>query len=176
MIISRNICLRRKKKERKPSETLGIENNGWYQIKSEGLGGGSLRHNTMEIYPQITSLDARSWKSLTVEPTIQRDPPPPPPPPYLSWRNTHSRPQGSRPSLPDHPFPSHYTSRFHCFLAVSSSGSFPEYVPYYPSLNLYLYFFLSSTEVSKFVFSFKVQALEEFMSWTWWIGLLAFLP
>ena len=27
MIISRDICLRRKKKERKPSDTLGIENN-----------------------------------------------------------------------------------------------------------------------------------------------------
>ena len=39
---------------------------------------------------------------------------------------------------------------------------------------LYFYFYLSSTEKSKFVFSFKVQALEEFMSWTWWIGLLAF--
>ena len=47
MIISRDICLRRKKKERKPSDTLGIENNEWYQIKSEGWGGGSLRHNTM---------------------------------------------------------------------------------------------------------------------------------
>ena len=47
MIISRDICLRRKKKERKPSDTLGIENNEWYQIKSEGWGGGSLRHNAM---------------------------------------------------------------------------------------------------------------------------------
>ena len=46
MIISRDICLRRKKKERKPSDTLGIENNEWYQIKSEGWGGGSLRQNT----------------------------------------------------------------------------------------------------------------------------------
>ena len=46
---------------------------------------------------------------------------------------------------------------------------------HYPTLNLYLYFFLSSTEKSKFVFSFKVQALEKFMSWTWWIGLLALL-
>ena len=43
----RHMCLRRKKKERKPSDTLGIENNEWYQIKSEGWGGGSLRHNTM---------------------------------------------------------------------------------------------------------------------------------
>ena len=47
MIISRHICLRRKKKERKPSDTLSIENNEWYQIKSEGWGGGSLGHNTM---------------------------------------------------------------------------------------------------------------------------------
>ena len=47
MITSRDICLRRKKKERKPSDTLGIENNEWYQIKSEGWGGGSLRQNTM---------------------------------------------------------------------------------------------------------------------------------
>ena len=47
MVISRDICLRRKKKERKPSGTLGIENNEWYQIKSVGWEGGSLRHNTM---------------------------------------------------------------------------------------------------------------------------------
>ena len=93
MIISRDICLRRKKKERKPSDTLGIENNGWYQIKSDGWGGGSLRHNTMEIYPQITSLDARSWKSLTVEPTIQRDPNPHPPPPLFELKeHTFSSP------------------------------------------------------------------------------------
>ena len=32
-------------KERKPDDTLGIENR--YQIKSEGWGEGSLRHNTM---------------------------------------------------------------------------------------------------------------------------------
>ena len=37
--------MRRKKKERKPSDTLGIENR--YQIKSEKWGGGSLRQNTM---------------------------------------------------------------------------------------------------------------------------------
>ena len=47
MIISRDICLRRKKKEREPSDTVSIENNEWYQIKSEGWEGGSLRHNTM---------------------------------------------------------------------------------------------------------------------------------
>ena len=44
---------------------------------------------------------------------------------------------------------------------------------------LYFYFFLSSTKKSKFVFSFKVQALEEFISWTRWkglaLGLLTFL-
>ena len=37
----------REKKERKPSDTLGIENNELYQIKSEGWEGGSFRHNTM---------------------------------------------------------------------------------------------------------------------------------
>ena len=37
--------MRRKKKERKPSDTLGIENR--YQIKSERWRGGSLRQNTM---------------------------------------------------------------------------------------------------------------------------------
>ena len=37
----------KKKKERKPSDTLGIENNEWYQIKCEGWEGGSLRQNTM---------------------------------------------------------------------------------------------------------------------------------
>ena len=145
------------------------------QVWRMGRGFPQTQHNgniSTNYQPWCQKL--KKFNGRTHHPTWP--PPPPPPPPYLSWRNTHSRPQGSRPSLPDHPFPSHYTSRFHCFLAVSSSGSFPEYVPYYPSLNLYLYFFLSSTEVSKFVFSFKVQALEEFMSWTWWIGLLAFLP
>ena len=37
----------REKKERKPSDTLGFENNELYQIKSEGWEGGSFRHNTM---------------------------------------------------------------------------------------------------------------------------------
>ena len=46
---------------------------------------------------------------------------------------------------------------------------------HYPSLMIIIYFFLSSTKKSKFVFSFKVQALEEFMSWTRWKGLLTFL-
>ena len=46
---------------------------------------------------------------------------------------------------------------------------------HYPSLIIIFLFFLSSTEVSKFVFSFNVQALEEFMSWTRRIGLLALL-
>ena len=39
------MCLRRKKKERKPFDTLGIENNEWYQIKSED-GKGVLSDTT----------------------------------------------------------------------------------------------------------------------------------
>ena len=40
------MCLRKKKKERKPSDTLGIENNEWYQIKSEdGEGVSQTQHN-----------------------------------------------------------------------------------------------------------------------------------
>ena len=46
-------CLRRKRKERKSSDTLGIENNEWYQINSEGWGGGSPRHNTMNTTDPI---------------------------------------------------------------------------------------------------------------------------
>ena len=77
------------------------------------------------------SANDQPWcqKPKTVEPTIQRDPPPP-----LIWTegNTHSRHQGSRPSLPAiliHLITT--TSRCHCFLSVSSSGSFPKYVPWF---------------------------------------------
>ena len=95
--------------------------------------------NTSALMPET--------KTLTEDSTIQRDPPPPPPP-YLSWRKPHSRPW----EPPDHSSPSHYTSRFHCFLSVSLSGSLG-YGDHYPgSMIIFLFFFLPSTEVSKFFF------------------------
>ena len=95
-------------------------------------------------------------KTLTEDPTIQRVP-------YLSWRKPHSRPW----EPPDHSSPSHYTSRFHCFLSVSLSGSLG-YGDHYPgSMIIFLFFFLPSTEVSKFFFNFEVQwALVALMSLT----------
>ena len=88
------------------------------------------------------------------------------PPPLLIWAEGKHILVPREP--PDHSSPSHYASRFPCFLSVSSSGSFPEYVPcFWVTITLVSYyiflFFLSSTEVSKFVFSCKVQALEEFI-------------
>ena len=107
-------------------------------------------------------------KRLTVEPPIHNASPPPPHP-LFELKETTSRPQGSRPSR-------YQTILFHAITPHVSlvSCQFPRLEAsqntclgsgdHYPSLNLYLYFFLSSTEVSKFVFSCKVQALEEFMS------------
>ena len=43
MIISNDMF--EEKEER--TKVLGIENNEWYQINSEGWGGGFPRHNTM---------------------------------------------------------------------------------------------------------------------------------
>ena len=148
MIISWDICLRREKKERKRSDTLGFENNEWYQIKSEGWGGGfsQTQHNGhISAKPEA--------KRLTVEPTIQRD------------QTILFNPITPHVSIVSCQFSRLEAFQNTCF----GSGD------HYPTLNLYLYFFLSSTEKSKFVFSCKVQALEEFMSWTRWIGLLAFL-
>ena len=59
------------------------------------------------------------------------NPPPPHPSLFELKETTFSSPGLSALSLPDHPSPSHDTSRFHCFLSVSSSGSFPEYVPWF---------------------------------------------
>ena len=93
------------------------------------------------------------------------------PPSLLIWAEGNHILRPREPS--DHPSPSHYTPRFPCFLSVSSSGSFPKYVPWFwwplPWSHDYVSIFFLSVyrSVKVFFFNFEVQcALAELMSWT----------
>ena len=147
------------------------------QVWLLGRGFSQTQHNG-----NISANDQRWCQKLTVEPTIQRDPASPPPhsPPLFELTETQIL-------VPRALGPRYRTILFHLITPHVSivSCQFPHLEAFqntclasgdhYPSLNLYFYFFLSSTEVSKFDFSCKVQAEEELMSWTRWKGLLAFI-
>ena len=141
------------------SKILIIKRNIWTNRPVHGLLACYKRSYRILFFTIFWSQNGPSWRlnnnrntsALVQErgktpPTNVNPPPPPaPPPPYLSWRKPHFRPG----EPPDHPSPSHYTSRFPCFLSVSSSGSFPKYVlwfcDHYPSLMfilIYIFFCL----------------------------------
>ena len=129
---------------------------GFFLLISSSRNGPNRRLNNN----RKTSALMPETKTLTEDPTIQRDPPPPPP--YLSWREPHSRPW----EPPDHSSPSHYTSRFHCFLQFPCLEALVM-VTITLVAWLYFYFFPSVYRSVKVFFNFEVQwALAALMSLT----------